>query len=190
MLPFGISICSYLIGSFQSFLEEILTHSFLRYRSWLEAFLCLLIGDGSGVPLKGRYVHITVAVGVTFHSIARANYNCCLCLFESIILHIIVATGGHSESKVLTHYNCWWEASLKARNFALELLLWAPLKAKCLYITIGVWGLFDSIVLAHYSCCWWPLWKQGIYILKLLLGAPLKAKVLKHYNCCWGPLWK
>jgi len=28
-LSFGINICSYLIGSFQNFLEEILTHNFL-----------------------------------------------------------------------------------------------------------------------------------------------------------------
>jgi len=46
--------------------------------------------------------------------------------FESIVLHIAVATAGHSESKAhITHYNCWWEASLKARNFTLQLLaLW------------------------------------------------------------------
>jgi len=28
-LPFGINICSHLIGSFQNFLEDILTHDFL-----------------------------------------------------------------------------------------------------------------------------------------------------------------
>jgi len=44
-------------------LEEILTHNFFRYRSWFEAFLYLLIGDGGGVALKVRYLHITVAVG-------------------------------------------------------------------------------------------------------------------------------
>ena len=130
-----------MIGSFQNFLEEILTHNIFRYRSWLEAFLYLHIGDGGGVALKGRYLHITVAVGRTFDSIALAHYNFCLCPFESIVLHITVATGGHTERKVLTHYNCWWEASLKARNFVLQLLLWTPLKAKYLHITIGVWGL-------------------------------------------------
>jgi len=52
-LSFGTSICSYLIGSFQNFLEEILTHDdFCTYKSWFEAFVYLLIGDGGGVPLK------------------------------------------------------------------------------------------------------------------------------------------
>ena len=134
-LPFGISICSYLTRSFQNFLEEILTHNFFRYRSWLEAFLYLLIGDDGGVPLKGRYLNITVAVGGNFDSIALAHYNCCLCPFESIVLHITVAAGGHSESKLLTHYNCRWEASLKARNFTLQLL--ASLKGYLHITTAG-----------------------------------------------------
>jgi len=52
---------------------------------------------------------------------------------KAYYLHIIVAAGGHSESKVLKHYNCWWGpfetryspitiavgASLKAWNFTL-----------------------------------------------------------------------
>jgi len=33
-------------------LEEILTHNIFRYRSWFEAFLYLLIGDGGGAPWK------------------------------------------------------------------------------------------------------------------------------------------
>jgi len=36
---------------------------FSRYRSWFEAFLYLLRGDDGGGVLKGRYLHITVAVG-------------------------------------------------------------------------------------------------------------------------------
>jgi len=50
-LSFGINICSYLIGSFQNFLEET-TNNFFRCRSWFETFLLLLIGDGGGTPLK------------------------------------------------------------------------------------------------------------------------------------------
>jgi len=51
-VSFGINICSYLIRSFQNFLEEVLTHSFFTYRSWFEDFLHLHIGDGSGLPCK------------------------------------------------------------------------------------------------------------------------------------------
>jgi len=79
-LSFGINICSYLIGSFQNFLEEILTHIFWGFRNWFKAFLSLLIGDGGekystytvqlllGVPLKVKYSHITVAVEGPFES--------------------------------------------------------------------------------------------------------------------------
>jgi len=50
---------------------------FFRCRSWFEAFLYLLTGVGGGVALKGRYFHITVAVGGPFDSIVLAHYNCC-----------------------------------------------------------------------------------------------------------------
>jgi len=51
-LHFGINICSYLIGSFQNFLEGVLTHTFFSCRSWFEDFLHLHIGDGSEAPSK------------------------------------------------------------------------------------------------------------------------------------------
>ena len=44
-----------MIGSFQNFLEEILTNNFLGrpIQVGFEAFLDLHIGDGGGVALKG-----------------------------------------------------------------------------------------------------------------------------------------
>jgi len=47
-------------------LEEIFNLQYFRYRSWFEAFLYFLIGDGGGALLKVRYLHITVAVRGSF----------------------------------------------------------------------------------------------------------------------------
>jgi len=44
--------------------------------------------------LKGRYLHITVAVGAPL----KARY-----------LHVTIAVGGPFESKALTYYNGCWE---------------------------------------------------------------------------------
>jgi len=66
---------------------------FFRYRSWFEAFLYLLLGDGGGAPLEMWYLHITIAVGGP----VKARY-----------LHITIAVGGLFESKVVTHYSCCW----------------------------------------------------------------------------------
>jgi len=66
---------------------------FFWYRRWFEAFVHLLIGDGGAVSLKGRYLHIKVAVGAPL----KASY-----------LDITIDVGDCFGSKVLTHYNwCW-----------------------------------------------------------------------------------
>ena len=58
-------------------------------------------------------------------------------------------------------------AFLKVRNFALQLLLKALVKARYLHIAIAVGAL----------------WKQGAYTLQFLLGAPSKAEYLHiHYS--------
>jgi len=65
-------------------------YNFFRCRSWFEAFLYLLIGDGGGVALKGWYLHITVAVGGAFDSTVA-------------YLHIAIAVWVPFESILLTH---------------------------------------------------------------------------------------
>jgi len=59
-----------------------------------EALLYLLIGDGGGVLLKGRYLHITVAVGGHFESNVLTHYNTVAGLFESKEFYITVAVVG------------------------------------------------------------------------------------------------
>jgi len=114
-------------------LEEILTHNFFRYGSWFEAFLYLLIGNGGGVALKGRYLHITAAVAGPFDSIVLTYYDCCL---GPLWRHII---------------------------YTLQLLLVATLKARYTHIKVAAVGPFGNKVLAHYSYCWGPLCKQSTY---------------------------
>jgi len=77
-LSFGINICSYLLGSFQNFLEEVLTHNFLVVEvGWKIFFICTLemvvrlrrkhstytLQLLLWVPLKSTYSHIRVGVG-------------------------------------------------------------------------------------------------------------------------------
>jgi len=65
---------------------------FFTYRSWFEAFLYLLIGDGSGVTLKTRYLNIEIAVGSPF------------------------------ESKVLTYFSCGWGPLCKQSTYTLQFI--------------------------------------------------------------------
>jgi len=57
-------------------LEEILTHNFFSSGSWFEAFLYLLIGDGCGIALKGRYLHTEVGNRYFINSVATAPPIC------------------------------------------------------------------------------------------------------------------
>jgi len=143
-LSFGINrtICSYLIGSFQNFLEEILTHNFLDIEVGLKLFfvcsLEIVVGafwkDGTCTlqlllgplcqystwtlqlffrsPLKVRYLHIKFAVVPL-----KARY-----------FNITIAVGGIFESKVKqsTTYTFEWllgDQSKASRQFAQPSLL-------------------------------------------------------------------
>ena len=57
---------------------------------------------------------------------------------------------GSSESRVLTHYNCFW-APVKVRYFHIAIAFGAPVKARSLHITVAVGGPFESRLLEHYS---------------------------------------
>ena len=163
-----------MIGSFQNFLEEILTHNFSGIEVCLKLFfICTLEKDCGSLwkystytikllfgplsknstcvvqlllvaPLKASYLHITIAVGS---------------LFESKEFYITVAVGGPLESIVLT---------------------WSPLKARYLYIAIVVGDPFESMVLRHYNCCWGRLWKQRILHYSCCCGR-FEIKILTHY---------
>jgi len=57
-------ICSYLIGSFPDFFEEILTHNFLGIEVGLKLFfICSLEMVVWSLERTAAYLHITVAVG-------------------------------------------------------------------------------------------------------------------------------
>ena len=89
-LSFGITIRSYLIRSFQNFLEEMLTHKFFRSRSWFETFLYLNIVNDIGAPLKIQQPTYKLQLLLVVPLKERQLYN-------------TVAVGSPFESKVLTH---------------------------------------------------------------------------------------
>jgi len=69
----------------------------------------------------------------------------------------ITATLGPFESKIFTHYNCFWGALWKQSSLLIHYsCCWAPSKVR--YFT-------------HCSCYWGPLWKRSkpTFTLHLLL---------------------
>jgi len=89
---------------FSELFERNFDPQFFTYRSWFESFLYLLIGDGGGVALQARYLHINVAAGGPL--IARYLNN-------------IIAVGGPVESKVLTYFSCGWGPLCKQSTYTL-----------------------------------------------------------------------
>jgi len=76
--------------------------------------------------LKGRYLHITVAVGDPFERKDDLHIKVAVWVPLKAYLHITVDVGGHFESKLLTHCNCWWGRLSKQGAYKLQLLLGAP----------------------------------------------------------------
>jgi len=104
---------------FSEDLEKILTHSFLRYWCWFEAF---------------PYLHIRAMQVGTFESRVHTSHTlhwCLWALLKAEYLHIAVAVG----------------SLLKAEYLHTTVAVGAPLKSEYLNITVAVGGPFDSRVL-------------------------------------------
>jgi len=88
-------------------------------------------------PLKARHFYITVEIENPF-----------------------------DESRVLTHYGCYWGPFWKQGSCCCCLF-----ESRVLTHYSCWWGSFEIRVPAHCICCWWSVWKQNNCILLLLLGA-------------------
>ena len=201
-----MNICSYLIGSFQNFLEEILIHNFLGIEISLKrSFVCTL-----GMVVKPLWKYSTCTLQLllcSFESISFTHYNYCWQpLLKQGILRYSYCWGPlwkHSTYTLQLLLRPLWKfatytlklllgVSLKARIFTsqillgplwnqgtytLQLLLGATVKAEHLHTTVSFRGPFDEVQ------------QQSTYTFQLLLGAPLKTKYL-HITISVGALWK
>ena len=57
------------------------------------------------------------------------------------------------KCRVLTHFSGCWGPLWKQSTFKLQLLLWAPFKAKYLHSTVSAGGPFESRVLTYDLLC-------------------------------------
>jgi len=149
------------MGSFQNFLEKILTHSFW---SWFVAFHYLRMREASEDPLKVEYLNITAARGDPFENKVFTHCSCCWgplwkqstytlqLLFGALMktgnLHSAAFVGGPYQSRALTHY-------------------------------IATGDPLESRVLTHCSCCWGPSKAEYVRITEAV-GGPLKAVCLLY----------
>jgi len=99
---------------FSELFERNFDPQFFTDRSWFESFLYLLIGDGGGIALQARYLHINVAAGGPL----KARY-----------LNNIIAVGGPFASRVLTHYSFFKAPSMKFKSRVVTHFsgCWGPL---------------------------------------------------------------